>query len=371
MEVFHQEIQDLLNHCQKTDINFDVIYKNALLSLNSQDNLKIKLPSWKPQITMEQVKIFFKSWRFLILFTVLTILLFTYLQLELINIHISAIGRIIMVQVLPFYDWRPLKNERCLLKKSAIYSSGMNGKTTNIESDCNYCDGINSVPKLKYLTGDWNNDDLTQEELVSNLAQKIKSYYDIDAPIVIANKSDASFNIENLKQDLEYIDYIPCNVESNIYIRKSSTVEDILIKLDKAPFFFAQWRNCNLHAMKLFRRFFPRPEYLHVNFAPIQQSWFIVSKNYYSENQNYKQLKLTDRLALVAIIEGHFKVRLIPLRYCFIGKMCNDVIIDMFAGDALVLSDQWEIEYLFMSTNDDVKQDFEVDLNMAIVLETH
>lgn len=54
---------------------------------------------------------------FFIIAIVVTILSASIYYVEVLNWHASAIGRLILIKwVLPFYDWTPLYNSRCLIE---------------------------------------------------------------------------------------------------------------------------------------------------------------------------------------------------------------------------------------------------------------
>lgn len=64
----------------------------------------------------------------------------------ILNWNASAVGRLVMVQVLPFWDWRPLHNEKCLVK--SFFSSKVESRSESrfenspFFEECAVCENI-------------------------------------------------------------------------------------------------------------------------------------------------------------------------------------------------------------------------------------
>lgn len=76
----------------------------------------------------------------------LAVLMLAIYYVPILNWNASAVGRLVMVQVLPFWDWRPLHNEKCLVKP--FFSSKVESRSESrfenspFFEECAVCENI-------------------------------------------------------------------------------------------------------------------------------------------------------------------------------------------------------------------------------------
>jgi ABC-type proline/glycine betaine transport system permease subunit len=67
-------------------------------------------------------------------------------KIEFINCNLSAIGRLLMIQVIPYWDWSLLYNEKCLISTvPMLYGTTAPKKNENRKSfgnDCVVCENM-------------------------------------------------------------------------------------------------------------------------------------------------------------------------------------------------------------------------------------
>lgn len=258
----------------------------------------------------------------IVVYSIMALLVVYFLsQLEFISWNSSALSRIFLIKLLPLWDWTVLKNEKCLISK---YSQS---QTTENIFNCDVCENINHIDVY---------DDINEETL------KIR-YTDIGVPVIINKplKSWTNFNtfIKLLEDDTTIAYSKPCSLSTNV-INGVPTVKTLLKRAILFENFYMNFQNCDFQAMKQFRSFTPRPEFLPPEWSPVQYNWLLWSKNY---NSTYKQINLTQRITVIRQVIGEFLINLTPRNNC--EQQCSDIHIKLKQDELLIFTDLWDLEY--------------------------
>ncbi|XP_017785851.1 PREDICTED: uncharacterized protein LOC108568995 [Nicrophorus vespilloides] len=252
--------------------------------------------------------------------------------IETVSWHLTAIGRILMIKLLPFYDWQLLKNERCLIPKTTMKSS----------KECYFCETTTAIP------------------FTTSFKSLQDQYIDLNMPVVLKlNESKYNSSDEMIKDIFEietYADSSPCKLATNL--KRRDNVQDLLEATLGYDQYFMHFQNCDFYAVKAFREIVSRPRFLPAETAPIQYSWILLSKHY--ESGKFKPIDLKDTLAVVLQMVGSNLFNLIPID-C--EQDCDPLQIELIENEALILTSSWDLEYRTLDNGD-------VD-NLAVILETH
>lgn len=86
-------------------------------------------------------------------------------QLDFVGTHFSAIGRLLLIKILPIWNWQPLYYENCMIN-NPFYND-----YTITEEDCVTCEALETIDRLS---------DVRYRQLVDN-------YLSRDAPAIITD----------------------------------------------------------------------------------------------------------------------------------------------------------------------------------------
>lgn len=318
------------------------------------------------------------------------------------NWNASAIGRLMLIKwVLPFYDWTPIYNSRCLIENwqtdKPTGNDAMKAYDDFSKDDCAVCESlgnfhsfsicipygsVNSIWKCLsnacqnlYEISQMNlkncmtfSDDIDRISNTSYVHLQ-NVYLSRDHPVIItdshniwhkpnADAQDNDHNDQNEDKNDDFIAFllatpklsqsIPCNIATNLlqlrngHPRLRSILQQIP-NLDSVGWFL-HFRNCEFDAVKASRAIFShqnRPYFLSSHLPPFHSSWLMLSKNY--EIPHEKRLPLTD-LVMVHQLNGGIIGRLTVPKEC--ANICSDLEFKLNAGETLVFNAQmWQLYY--------------------------
>lgn len=259
--------------------------------------------------------------------------------------HLSAIGRILMIKLLPYYDWTVWKHEQCLIPKFG---------SQNIQNelpafDCVLCENVAQITKKN---------NITPEELYEN-------YIELHVPIILTN---AEIQMKLLHKRIENVtdslisnqilaEYLPCKLSTNIY-NGPGTLSTILKKTKRFSSFFVHFQNCDFAAVKNFRIFTARPSFLDPAYvSPIQYNWLLASKDY--NISKFKSIELQERVTVIVQTLGGTNFKLTPQSECEFD--CHVLNFELKAAEALIFTSLWNLEYKPNPSGE----------NVAVILEAH
>ncbi|XP_059484917.1 uncharacterized protein LOC132202180 [Neocloeon triangulifer] len=251
------------------------------------------------------------------------------------RLHLHAVARIALVKLLPWWDWRPLHRQKCL-----VSNPHFSPPLIDLKDDCVSCEAIESVDRVS---------DTSYQHLLDAYLQR-------DAPVIVVDAMDSwptmrsdNFWFDNLTQ--AYLNHgskskgpMPCAFSSNIRAGSAAEFRTLITKLGNPRLdkWFAHWLNCDTSAMKSLRPLYQRPYFLASSVAPAHFNWVLISSNYRAKI--YKKLNLETGLVTVHQLRGSTQFHLLPIPTC--EKMCNDVAGTIYEGETLVFVNfLWNFEY--------------------------
>lgn len=322
LEQFETDLKSFYDYCKENHLTDEDICKICEPLTKSIKNTKLTT----------NVKL-----TFFVCVVLLTLYVLSYV--ETVSWHYSAIGRIILINVLPLYDWRYLKNEKCLIDYAKV--------TETYTFECTYCETITSIAFDENLSQDY-----VKER-----------YIDMNLPVVLLDslKNWPCFSKEtNLIEDIIADDVIyysrPCKLSTNLF--KDVPIGKVLERLLTTESYFIHYENCDFDVTKALRPYAPRPVYLHPEISPIQYNWLLASKNY--NVSKYKSIKLNERITMIGQIVGGNYFRLIPINDCY-AEECDVLDVLLREGESLLFTSVWDLEYRPQPDTE----------NVAVILETH
>lgn len=320
-----QDLRSLQEHCKQMNFTQEEIEK-----------------LYEPlNYAIEKAKIL-KKLRKILIFLSIVLTLYALSYFEFFAWNYSAIGRIILIKILPLWNWKNLKNERCLIYNDYFYTPNTGTANENIYSnyltDCTFCEAIEKVPAVdlrdentetEYLKNS-HHVDSSNFEFTSRLIQE--KYLNLDIPVILTDDENQIgqhwpkfreiqnltkfFNVFSNFYDEEFLSSRPCYLKSNV-LKNEETVEEIFSKIHDQNFasFFAHFQNCDFEtSVKKFRKFAPRPKFLVDDLSPVQYSWVLMSKNY--NVSKFKKIQLRDKITVIGQVLGWNIFRLVALKNC-------------------------------------------------------
>lgn len=283
-----------------------------------------------------------KYFKTFIIFLIVLLTLYFMSYFETVQWHYSAIGRLFLIELLPVWNWKEMKNEKCLIK---TMKSDTN-TNADIMQDCTYCEYIHNIDVV----------DAKESEFIH------QKYIKLNKPAILENGIEYWTNtvdfqgiLDAMFDDETLANSHPCKFKSNTYSGTGNLYQS-LKNLDDYSSYFVHFQNCDFNAVKAFRKYFKRPKFLATEIYPIQYSWLLISQNY---NVNkFKPIVLTDQITVVGQFLGRNDIILHP-HEC--GEDCEVLKIDLRAGEVLIFGGVWNMEY----------RPFGEGQNMAVILETH
>ncbi|XP_049766994.1 uncharacterized protein LOC126100432 [Schistocerca cancellata] len=273
--------------------------------------------------------------------------LYGFLQIDVVNNHASALGRLLLIKLLPVWDWTYLFYESCLV------TNPFYGDYSLTEEDCISCETLDAIDRVGGVS---------YEQLLDN-------YLSRDAPLIVVDAMDSwpvmntdDFWFDNITQlylqDEKLADTVPCILTTNLR-PGSSDLHVVLQRIHslKVEKWFVHWQNCDIHAVKALRKFYQRPYFLASSVSPAHFNWVLMSSDY--NTKVYKKVELDSGLIMLAQLRGSTAFRLTPMNPC--NSSCPMLLGDLQEGEMLVFTNfLWAFEY-FPGRNLD---------NVAILTET-
>ncbi|XP_004533836.1 uncharacterized protein LOC101449655 [Ceratitis capitata] len=252
---------------------------------------------------------------------------------------VSAIGRLLLIQLLPYWNWTPLYNSRCLIERAVDDVSSSTPATKTLgryeteSGNCVLCETLERIPTASNIT-----------------FSALESLYLERGWPVIVTDSQQPRTLQTILDEMyraggDFLESEPCDVATNLMLKKIFNLELALAKIKDTTAanskWFLQLRNCQRHAVKASRRFVTRPYYYPLHLEPFYSSWVLMAQNY--ANEALREIYLQG-LIFVQQLSGYFDMRLRPKQPC-LGP-CPVVNIRLSAGECLIFStDLWTFSY--------------------------
>ncbi|XP_037942078.1 uncharacterized protein LOC119683668 [Teleopsis dalmanni] len=293
-----------------------------------------------------------KTKRFLFLTTLVLIVYCFYNWCDSCAWFLSAIGRLLLIQLLPYWNWAPLYNGKCLIERpfqeTTTNSLPRLGRHETDVDNCALCEMLDSIPTTSNTT-------------FSYMEAK---YLERGLPVIITDSHDEQTldwlleKIQNNPQD--FLSSDPCDIGTNLMLKKFFNLDVAIQKIksnNSMTKWFLQFRNCKFNAVKASRMFVTRPYYYPLHLEPFYSSWILISQDYVSANREiYLQ-----GLIFVQQLSGFFEFHLRPKQPC--GFSCPTIDIRLSAGECLVFStDLWVFSYEMLESKNN-------SISIATILE--
>lgn len=258
---------------------------------------------------------------------------YTVSQTDTFKWHASALARIVLIKLLPVWDWTPLYHNKCMIARPAEPPNVEAGAST---TDCIACEAVKNIARLS---------DTSYNEVFNHHLLR-------GAPVIVVDahydwSSRDELNLTGLISDDDRLrDSVPCRILTNIRIgRQPMDLEEIVSRITNTdiPSWFVHFQNCDIRAVKSFRVLAPRPYFLSPHIPPSHFNWLLLSKNY--DTHRYKYLEFDIGLIIMSQLKGKSFVQLRPRAPC--EDDCYTLNFELTEGETLVLANSlWEFEYL-------------------------
>lgn len=257
--------------------------------------------------------------------------------------YFLAFGRILLVKILPIYDWTHLKDQQCLIPNIWNEKLPMDSNST---FNCAQCETVKNVDVY---------DEISEE----NLQER---YLNLQKPIILTKNPDRWPSLDDifnqLSESADFLDSQPCHFSSNLFA-KNQPIKKLLGKIKTASNFFAHFLNCEYEAMKFFRALTPKKRLLANTCAPVQYNWLLWSNSYVFPDFKKIETVASENWKIVGQILGNFSFKLIP-KSC--QSICQNITINLQENEVLIFTNLWNLEYGNFEENSE---------NVAVVMETH
>jgi len=325
-------------------IEFDRFCQGLDLDVEKRVKLLQRIFSKIPQKTGQSSTILYWSASILV-----AILLFTlaWKNWDYFSWRITALTRMLMFQILPYFDWRYLKHEPCLVPK--FFQKKNNNEVLEEPFNCDLCETFI---------------DFEDFFVDHDATDVIRQYLEVDHPVIVSGAiehwttSSPEELLSLLLDRKEFANSVPCNFFSNFHNPKKSpgaSLKEIFTKKHNFDSFFLHFQNCDLEAMKILRNFTYRPWAVPEEIAPVTYNWLIWNRKY--NPVKYKKLELIEKYALIGQMFGSTQLKLVPRKNC--KDKCDVIEGVLPSGYTLMFTSLWDIEYLPRGSTD----------NMAVMLE--
>ncbi|KAH8407550.1 hypothetical protein KR222_005276 [Zaprionus bogoriensis] len=252
----------------------------------------------------------------------------------------SAIGRLLLIQLLPYWDWTPLYNNRCLIPRTPPAAEQREqpaplGRHETLWENCALCENLESIPTASNVS----------------FSQLEAEYLERGLPVIVTD-CQLHMELHSLLQRIEQktsglLTDEPCDVSSNLMLRKLFNLELALQKISDTQrssslaSWYLQFRNCVHKAVKASRLYAGRPYFYPVHLEPFYSSWLLMA-----HNQRRPLAEIYVRgLVFVQQLSGHYELQLRPKQPCD-AELCPHLSLRLAAGECLVFpTDLWRFSY--------------------------
>ncbi|KAH8297094.1 hypothetical protein KR044_004847 [Drosophila immigrans] len=253
----------------------------------------------------------------------------------------SAVGRLALIQLLPYWNWTPYYYNRCLIERAEPADSKTDepkplGRHETLSENCVLCESLDTIPT------------------VSNVSYSMleSQYLERGLPVIVTD-CQVQQDLDSLLQRMQLAaapqlqSSQPCDVSSNLLLRHLFNIAWALEKIQgfqaiASPMaWHLQFRNCETKSVKASRLYAPRPYYYPHHLEPFYSSWLLMAHNTRRPLQNI----YVRGLIFVQQLSGHFELRLRPKQPCD-ENICPNLSLRLSAGECLVYStDLWRLSY--------------------------
>uniref|UniRef100_A0A182T8H1 Uncharacterized protein n=1 Tax=Anopheles maculatus TaxID=74869 RepID=A0A182T8H1_9DIPT len=268
-----------------------------------------------------------------------------------VNWHVSAIGRLLMIEMLPYWDWTPLYRDKCLIAKvKAGAASKKFEPTVPFPDDCVVCRNFGMVPVRENVSYET----LYRHHLMRNVPIVVNDVY----PPWNEHKHYGA-DWDRFLLDLEVLLLAnPCDFRTNLLFKpsfaKSSAIArmvDLLaedVENDRNAGWFVQLRNCAQRTVKKTRTMFDKPYFYATHWEPPYTNWLLLSRAFEGASPITPNMA---GLAVVHQLRSRLSITLRPRVEC--ESSCQELSVTLHAQQSLLFSTTlWTFSYVPSDANE-------------------
>ncbi|CAF1084348.1 unnamed protein product [Adineta steineri] len=272
-----------------------------------------------------------KKWFIICLILLLSIsIYFILLNDELsYNIYFTLLSfiRLILIRILPFWDWTTIYTSQCFLN-NPFYNNSFE------LTECNKCINTTKI--------------ITQSNIT--FFNFTKNIYLNHLPVIVDDATESWPAIKELTvkklfrlftEDPVLSEYDLCSFETNVHGYNEPGGADKLfnnyLSGNRRPF-MAQWNNCKREALRIIREYYSKPYFLPSSVGQtLTGNWFFISSGLNKETNHLHRIPLHNDWIWLAQIQGSSLIQLRPKHPC--EKTCSTLkSIKLNHGDLLIYS---------------------------------
>ncbi|CAO1407124.1 unnamed protein product [Diamesa tonsa] len=337
------------NRCDKMNREFEEFFNYCEQQKFSENEMKILLKPlkfylWKTK-ALKYMKIMF------VLFTICASISY----FDTLNWYFCAIGRLLMIKMLPLWDWRSMYNAKCLIPNFYDDVKYTTSSPKVINYNCKLCEDFERIDYIRDTSYNY----IYQQYLIRGLPVLITDTFE---PVSNGTDSEITKLIENLFDNHEnLVNSEPCDLKTNLAMTKYTNLDELfslILNIKKQPVdeqnsWYLSFRNCDFKAVEYFVKssrllLKKKPYFYPRNLQPPYTSSLIMS-NYNASSFNIH----VQGFIIITQMTGSVIIKLQAKKECY--KACGEHELQIFSGESLAyLSDLWDLSYHQTSKDDSI-----------------
>ncbi|XP_072103813.1 uncharacterized protein [Mobula birostris] len=258
---------------------------------------------------------------------------------------LSFCGRVLLIQLLPYWDWTLYSNTDCLIRNPYYFARGLESLQL---TDCiNVCQKYPTVESLQKVDSKV----VLQKYLRQNL------------PLVVTDGAEEwvairEFTVPFLTRLFSghpvLQNTIVCSYwDSHHSLEKSPGAFLEKVHHQRLSQWAIQWKNCNKAAAKVIRGFYQRPYFLPPVVELSESNWLLMASQAGDGGTGNIFVKMGDHdgdlLMWIAQLQGVFEVQLLPRDIC--ASNCTHYTMQLSPGQTVAVPlRMWEVQYRAFSS---------------------
>uniref|UniRef100_A0A182UWR1 Uncharacterized protein n=1 Tax=Anopheles merus TaxID=30066 RepID=A0A182UWR1_ANOME len=266
-----------------------------------------------------------------------------------VNWQVTAVGRLIMIELLPYWDWTPLYRGKCLIAKAKETDAPKKyAPITSFPEDCVVCRNFDAVPVRTNVTYEA----LYRDHLIRNVPIIVS---DVHLPWDQHPRYGSDW--DSFLLDLEDLLLAsPCDFRTNLLFSPRTAKAPAIARMVDllasnrsgygngiARGWFVQLRNCALPPIKKTRTMFEKPYFYATHWEPPYTNWMLLSRAFHPGAP-----ELTPNMAGLVIVHqmrARLSVTLRPRTEC--KDSCRALSLTLHQQQSLLFSTSlWNFSYL-------------------------
>ncbi|XP_034479912.1 uncharacterized protein LOC117785789 [Drosophila innubila] len=255
----------------------------------------------------------------------------------------SAVGRLLLIQLLPYWNWTPYYYNKCLIERAEPVRTQMEepqtlGRHETLWENCALCESLDTIATVTNVS----------------FSMLESEYLERGLPVIVTDcglELDLESQLQRiLEKTPQLLASEPCDVSTNLLLRHLFNIDVALEKIrdsqessasSLSSSWHLQFRNCETRSVKASRLYADKPYYYPNHLEPYYSSWLLMAHN---SRRPLDEIYVRG-LIFVQQLSGHFKLRLRPKKPCD-ENICPNLNLELAAGECVVFStDLWRLSY--------------------------